>query len=43
VHAYQVTGDQFYAEVAKDIIRWVDEWLSDAQHGGFYASQDADY
>ncbi|MCU1305777.1 MAG: hypothetical protein JWN45_472, partial [Acidobacteriaceae bacterium] len=25
-----------------DIIRWVDEWLSDRQHGGFYGSQDAD-
>jgi len=28
--------------VARDIIRWMDEWLSDRQHGGFYASQDAD-
>jgi uncharacterized protein YyaL (SSP411 family) len=43
VHAYQATGDEFYANVAKDIIRWVDEWLSDRSHGGFYASQDADY
>jgi hypothetical protein len=43
VHAYQVTGDEFYADLAKDIIRWVDEWLSDRQRGGFYASQDADY
>src|SRR6185436_9036556 len=23
--------------------RWVNEWLSDREHGGFYASQDADY
>ncbi|HEY0263610.1 MAG TPA: thioredoxin domain-containing protein, partial [Granulicella sp.] len=30
------------ARVARDIIRWVDEWLSDREHGGFYASQDAD-
>jgi len=29
--------------VARDIIRWMDEWLSDRAHGGFYASQDADY
>ena len=29
--------------VARDIIRWMDEWLSDREHGGFYASQDADY
>ncbi len=43
VHAYQATGDQFFAEVGRDIIRWMDEWLSDRKHGGFYASQDADY
>ena len=42
VHAYQATGKQFFAEVALDIIRWMDEWLSDREHGGFYASQDAD-
>jgi len=43
VHAYQATGSQYYAEVARDIIGWMDEWLSDREHGGFYASQDADY
>ena len=42
VHGYQVTGSEFFAEVARDIIRWMDEWLSDRKHGGFYASQDAD-
>jgi hypothetical protein len=42
VHAYQATGDQFFAKVARDVIRWMDEWLSDREHGGFYASQDAD-
>ena len=42
VHAYQATGEAFFAEVARDIIRWMDEWLSDRQHGGFYASEDAD-
>ena len=42
VHAYQATGDKFFADVARDIIRWMDEWLSDREHGGFYASQDAD-
>jgi uncharacterized protein len=42
VHAYQVFGYEFYAHVARDIVRWVDEWLSNRQHGGFYASQDAD-
>ena len=43
VHAYQATGNEFFADVARDIIRWMDEWLSDRAHGGFYASQDADY
>jgi uncharacterized protein len=43
VHAYQATGEQFFSEVARDIIRWMDEWLGDRAHGGFYASQDADY
>jgi uncharacterized protein YyaL (SSP411 family) len=42
VHAYQATGSEFFASVAKDMIRWMDEWLSDREHGGFYASQDAD-
>lgn len=42
VHAYQATGSEFFADVAKDIIRWMDEWLSNREHGGFYASQDAD-
>jgi uncharacterized protein YyaL (SSP411 family) len=43
VHAWQVTRNPFYHEVARDIIRWVEEWLADREHGGFYASQDADY
>ncbi len=43
VHAWQLTGNKFFADVARDIIRWMDEWLSDRDHGGFYASQDADY
>src|SRR3954471_9101542 len=42
VHGFQVTGNRFFAEVARDIIRWMDEWLSDRDRGGFYASQDAD-
>jgi len=42
VHAYQVFGYEFYRHVAGDIVRWMDEWLSDREHGGFYASQDAD-
>ncbi len=43
VHAYRATGDEFFAGVARDIIRWMDEWLCDRAHGGFYASQDADF
>src|SRR6201997_4230126 len=42
VHAFQATGSEFFKNVARDIIRWTDEWLSDREHGGFYASQDAD-
>jgi uncharacterized protein len=42
VHGYQATGSAFFASVARDIIRWMDERLSDREHGGFYASQDAD-
>ena len=42
VHAYQATGREFFADVSRDIIRWMDEWLSDRERGGFYASQDAD-
>jgi uncharacterized protein YyaL (SSP411 family) len=42
VHAYQATGDEFFANLARDIVRWMDEWLSDQERGGFYASQDAD-
>src|SRR5438445_1961482 len=43
VHAAQMTGDPFFAGVARDIVRWMDEWLSDREHGDFYAGQDADY
>jgi uncharacterized protein YyaL (SSP411 family) len=43
VAAYQATGNEFFAHVARDIIRWMDEWLSDRERGGFYASQDADF
>jgi uncharacterized protein YyaL (SSP411 family) len=42
VHAYQVFGYDFYKRIAGDIVRWMDEWLTDQQRGGFYASQDAD-
>jgi uncharacterized protein len=43
VHACQATGSEFFQMVARDIIHWMDEWLSDRERGGFYASQDADH
>jgi uncharacterized protein YyaL (SSP411 family) len=42
VHGYQVFGYEYYLHIAGDIVRWMEEWLSDRNHGGFYASQDAD-
>jgi len=43
VHAFQTYVEPESARVAKEIIRWMDEWLSDRERGGFYASQDADF
>jgi len=43
VHAFQTFGEPECARVAREIIRWIDEWLSDRERGGFYASQDADF
>ena len=42
VHAFLTFGEPEFARVAKGIVRWIDEWLSDREKGGFYASQDAD-
>ena len=43
VHAYATFGSEDFARVARDIMGWMDECLSDREHGGFYASQDADF
>jgi uncharacterized protein len=43
LHGWQVTGNPFLRETAEGIIDWVLQTLSDAERGGFYASQDADY
>jgi len=43
VHAYQTFVEPECARVARDIIRWMDEWLTDQDKGGFYSSQDADF
>ncbi len=42
VHAWQATGNPFFADVSRDILRWMREWLSDRERGGYYGSQDAD-
>ncbi|HEY7588440.1 MAG TPA: thioredoxin domain-containing protein [Thermoplasmata archaeon] len=42
VHAWQLFGDPLFKETAEDILGWLEEVLSDRQHGGYYASQDAD-
>ncbi len=42
VHAYQATGELFYAEIAKGIIEYANTWLSDQKNSCFYGSQDAD-
>jgi uncharacterized protein YyaL (SSP411 family) len=41
-HAFQAFAEPQFARTANDILRWMDEWLSDRELGGFYASQDAD-
>src|SRR6185437_9892236 len=43
VHAYQTFVEPESARVAREMIAWIDEWLSDRERGGFYASQDADF
>jgi uncharacterized protein YyaL (SSP411 family) len=43
VHAFQTFVEPECARVARDIMRWMNEWLTDRELGGFYASQDADF
>ncbi len=42
VHAFQTFVDPECARIARETMRWMEEWLSDRERGGFYASQDAD-
>jgi uncharacterized protein YyaL (SSP411 family) len=42
VHAYRAFGEERHADVAREIVRWMDAWLSDREFGGFYASQNAE-
>ncbi|XP_048467091.1 spermatogenesis-associated protein 20 [Rhincodon typus] len=41
IEAYQISGDTFFADVARDILLYVSRDLSD-QSGGFYSAEDAD-
>jgi uncharacterized protein len=42
VHAYQSFKKPELAQVAQEIIQWLDSTMTDRQRGGFYGSQDAD-
>jgi hypothetical protein len=42
LRAYQVTGNEFFHEIALGTLSWIETVLSRPE-GGFYASQDADY
>ena len=42
LRAYQVTGNEFFREIALGTLSWVETTLS-SPGGGFFASQDADY
>ena len=39
--AYQVTGDQFYADVVREILEYVERDMTSPE-GGFYSAEDAD-
>ncbi len=41
-HAFQAFVEPEFARVTRDMLRWMDSTLSNREHGGFYASQDAD-
>ena len=43
VHAFQTFVEPECARVAREMVAWIDAWLSDRERGGFYASQDADF
>src|SRR5258708_32964709 len=43
VYAFQTFVEPEAARISREMVRWMDEWLSDRERGGFYASQDADF
>ncbi len=42
VHGFQSFVRPDFLETAREIIAWLDGTMTDREHGGFYASQDAD-
>ncbi len=42
VHGWQSLGREEFRETAGEMIGWLDATMTDREHGGFYASQDAD-
>ncbi|MBI2651890.1 thioredoxin domain-containing protein [Candidatus Woesearchaeota archaeon] len=40
--AFNITKNEKYKKIAKEIINYVNNFLSDQKNGGFYGSQDAD-
>jgi uncharacterized protein len=42
LHAFQVTGKTLFRDKAEGIVKYVQAYLSDLEHGGFFGSQDAD-
>jgi uncharacterized protein YyaL (SSP411 family) len=42
LHAYQSFVQPEFANIAKEIVNWLDTSMTDRVHGGFYGSQDAD-
>ena len=42
VHGFQSLVREDFLTTAKEIVAWLDATMTDREHGGFYASQDAD-
>jgi uncharacterized protein YyaL (SSP411 family) len=42
LHAYQSFVQPEFATIAKEIVHWLDNSMTDRAHGGFYGSQNAD-
>ena len=42
VHGFQSFVREGFRQTAQEIVKWLDNVMTDREHGGFYASQDAD-